>query len=237
MDDPVAICADASIAWHDAWLRSFGLRTARDDYAWRLLDPAPLPWYFSAITRRPEAPATALAAAHGTVCDSWSCIDLEPFGFERGGSEPWFLRQAGPLGNDAMPPELEILRATTPEAIEEFEAVSVRGFVNERATIEPGAAHPPTILADRDMTSWIGRVEGKPVAAAMSYRTEHAIGIFGVTTIASARRRGYGTGITRAAILPDSGLPAVLAPSRQAERMYERLGFRQVGELQMWSRS
>jgi predicted GNAT family acetyltransferase len=70
----------------------------------------------------------------------------------------------------------------------------------------------------------------------MSYATEDAIGIFGVTTVASARNRGYGTAITRAAILADSGLPAVLSPSPQAERLYLRLGFRPVGLLQKWWR-
>ena len=29
---------------------------------------------------------------------------------------------------------------------------------------------------------WTGRVEGKAVAAAMSYRTDSAVGVFGVTT-------------------------------------------------------
>ena len=129
------------------------------------------------------------------------------------------------------------MQVTTPEQVEEFEAVSVRGFGNEDATIEAGAAHPPTTLDDPRMTSWIGRVADRSVAAAMSYRTDDAVGVFGITTIASARRRGYATALTRAAILADSGLPAVLAPSPEGERLYERLGFRPVGQLRMWWRS
>ena len=84
------------------------------------------------------------------------------------------------------------------------------------------------------MVLWLGRVDGTPVGAAMSYRTDEAVGIFGVTTVASARGRGYGTALTRAAILPETNLPAVLAPSPEAERLYERLGFRRVGELRIW---
>ena len=61
-----------------------------------------------------------------------------------------------------------------------------------------------------------------------------APGVFGVTTIASARRRGYATALTRASILADPALPSVLAPSAMAERMYERLGYRRVGELRAW---
>ena len=114
--------------------------------------------------------------------------------------------------------------------------MSVRGFDTEEAKIVVGTAHPATILENARMTTWIGRVAGRAVAAAMSYRTDGAIGIFGVTTVASARRRGYGTAITRAAALADSGLPSVLAPSLEAEGLYMRLGFRSVGRLRMWWR-
>jgi predicted GNAT family acetyltransferase len=86
------------------------------------------------------------------------------------------------------------------------------------------------------MINWIGRVDGRPVAAAMSYVGEAAIGIFGVTTVASARGRGYGTAMTRASLLVDRGLPAVLDPSEEAESMYRRLGFYAVGELRKWTR-
>jgi predicted GNAT family acetyltransferase len=70
----------------------------------------------------------------------------------------------------------------------------------------------------------------------MSYRTDEAVGIFGVTTIPSMRRRGYGTALTRAAMLPESGLPSILAPSPEGEQVYRRLGFAHVGELRIWSR-
>jgi predicted GNAT family acetyltransferase len=71
----------------------------------------------------------------------------------------------------------------------------------------------------------------------MSYKTDHAVGIFGVTTIASARRRGYGAALTSAAMLSDTGLPSVLASSKDGERLYERLGFQRVGELSIWIRA
>ena len=137
---------------------------------------------------------------------------------------------------DETPPELEIVRVSTAAEVEELEAVSVRGFGNESATIEPGTIHPPEILDEPRMVLWLGRVDGKPVGAAMSYRTDEAVGIFGVTTIASMRRRGYGTALTRAAMLVETGLPSVLAPSPEGEGVYRRLGFEPVGELRIWSR-
>jgi hypothetical protein len=233
--DPVALCADAVAGWHASWLTALGLRSAADADAWRALDPAPH-IYFTAITLRPNTPAAAVAGAAGAVCDSWQTIDLEQSGFYDWRHEPWFLcLSPEPPGQEA-PPELEILRVTTAQEVEELEAVSVRGFENEAATIEPGTLHPPAILDDPRMILWLGRVEGKPVGAAMSYRTDEAVGIFGVTTIASVRRRGYGTALTRAAMLVDSGLPSILAPSPEAEGVYRRLGFERVGGLRIWSR-
>src|SRR5262245_45658276 len=114
-------------------MRAFGLRTVTQPDAWRLIDPPPQPWYFTAITRRPAAPASVLAGAVGTVCDGWSRLELEPLGFERREAEPWFFRPPGPLPNDESPSELDIAPATTPEEVEAFEAVSVRGFESEDA--------------------------------------------------------------------------------------------------------
>ena len=40
-----------------------------------------------------------------------------------------------------------------------------------------------------------------------------------------------------AAMLTETGLPAILAPSREGERVYRRLGFGRVGELTIWSKA
>jgi hypothetical protein len=170
----------------------------------------------------------------GTVCDSWSTLDLGPFGFEVHESEAWFYREPGVLPPEDMPPELELVLVSTAAEVREFEAVSVRGFENETATVTPGSIHPAVILEDPRMVLWLGRVDGTAVAAAMSYTTETAVGVFGVTTVASARRRGYATALTRACVMADTELPSILAPSAEAERLYQRLGFRRVGELRKW---
>ena len=235
MKDPVALCADAVAGWHAAWLTALGLRSAADADAWRALD-APPHIYFSAITLRSDAPAEALAGAAGAVCDSWQTIDLAQAGFRDWRHEPWFFCTASETSGGEAAPELEIVRVTTAEEVEEVEAVSVRGFENEAATIKPGTLHPPTILDEPRMVLWLGRVDGKAVGAAMSYRTDEAVGIFGVTTIAPVRRQGYGTALTRAAMLVESGLPSILAPSPEGEGVYRRLGFERVGELRIWSR-
>jgi hypothetical protein len=230
------LCADAVAGWHASWLTAFGQRSVRDEDCWRALEP-PHFIYFAGITLRPQATAETLARAPGTACDSWSALDLSPFGFKVHESEPWFYRPPGPLPAEEVPSELELVWATTPAEVEELEAVSVRGFENESATVERGTVHPPSVLDDPRMVLWLARVDGDAVGAAMSYRTDQAVGVFGVTTVASARQRGYGTALTRAAMMSGTGLPSVLAPSPLAEPLYERLGYRRVGELCKWVRA
>jgi ribosomal protein S18 acetylase RimI-like enzyme len=234
VEHAVAECADAVAGWHSAWLRALGLRSTADVEAWRALDPPPR-MYFSAITLRPDTPPAAVVDAPGSVCDSWQTLDLARAGFRAWRRDPWYRR---PPAADAAatPPELEIVRVTTAAEVEELEAVSVRGFGGEGTTIEPGAIHPGDVLDDPAMALWLGRVNGTAVGAAMSYRTDRAVGIFGVTTIQPARRQGYGAALTAAAMLPETGLPAVLASSREGRRVYERLGFERVGELTIWIR-
>jgi ribosomal protein S18 acetylase RimI-like enzyme len=239
--DLVALCAETAADWHSSWLTALGLRSERRGSVWWAVDRPPV-IYWTAITLGPDVLPSALSEAHGTVCDAWSCLDLSAFGFEprdREGSteharEPWFMRPAGELARAEPLPDLEIVQVNSPDEVAEFEEVSVRGFGGDDASVAPGTFHPPPILADSRMKMLTGRVEGRPVAAAMGYRTDSAVGIFGVTTIAAARRRGYGTALTRALI--DPAVPAILSPSPEGTDLYRRLGFEQVGQLRHWHR-
>jgi Acetyltransferase (GNAT) family len=235
MNDPVALCADAVARWHASWLRALGIPWERDAEAWRALAP-PHVIYFAAITLRPESPLEAVVDAPGSICDNWQALDLATREYTIFREEPWFYRAPGPAPG-VVPAELELVRVTDAEEVAEFEQVSVRGFGNEDATIEPGTIHPASVLEDPAMAMFLGRIDGKAVAAAMGYRTDAAVGVFGVTTIESARRRGYATALTRAAMLPETGLPAVLAPSEEGKSLYEKLGFEPVGALTIWTKT
>jgi hypothetical protein len=231
--DAVTLSADAAAGWHSAWLAALGLRSERRDGVWRALDPAPV-IYWSAITLSPDVAEAAVAGGRGVICDAWSALELADAGWVVRAREPWFVRPPGELAHEDVPRGLEIVQVSTAAEVAEFELVSVRGFESEDASIEPGAIHPPTILGDPRMTMLTGRAEGRPVAAAMSYRTDAAVGVYGVTTVASARGRGYASALTRA--LTDPALPATLSPSPEAESLYRRLGFEHAGELRMWQR-
>lgn len=233
MSDHVTLCAEAYAGWHASWLAALGLRSERAGGIWRAVDRPPY-IYLAGITLRPDVSPEAVTTVPGSVGDAWQTLALEPFGFHVWRTEPWFYRKATPLP-EVPASELEIVHVTTPDEVAEFEAVSVRGFGTEDDSIEPGTFHPPSILEDRAMHMFIGRENGRAVGAAMGYVLDDVVGVFGVATVASARRRGYGSALTRAAMLTHTGLPAVLAPSEEGASMYRRLGFEPVGELTIWS--
>jgi hypothetical protein len=235
VSDPVRLCAEAYAGWHTSWLTALGLRSERLDGLWRALDRPPQ-IYLAGITLDRGVTSESLAAVPGSVGDAWQTLDLQPFGFRVWRKEPWFYRAPGAL--PTQPPSgLEIVRVETPDEVVEFEAVSVRGFGSEDDVIEPGTWHPPTVLEDDAMQMFIGRVDGRAVAASIGYVLHDVVGVFGVATVASARRRGYGAALTRAAMRADKGLPAVLAPSEQGASMYRSLGFEPVGGLTIWAKA
>ena len=100
----------------------------------------------------------------------------------------------------------------------------------------PFSWHAPPLLADARLQIWRGRVDGATVAVSMGYADAGVLGIYGVTALPEARRRGYGTAMTRHTIAAGPALPAVLQPSSMAERMYGRLGFQRFTSFRAWER-
>jgi hypothetical protein len=207
------------------------LRSERRGPVWLALDPPPF-IYWTAITLEREARAEHVEGVRGTICDSWSALELEPFGFEHRLDEPWCVRPPGPPPDEDAPPELEIVEVSNPEEVAEFELTGARAFGGEEARVE-SPFHPATILSDTRMRLLTGRVDGEPVAVAMSFHDDSAVGIYGVGTLESVRRRGYASALTLALIDPQR--PAILSSSPEAESVYRRLGFERCGVLRQWT--
>src|SRR5207244_3730155 len=97
--------------------------------------------------------------------------------------EPWFVRPAGPIPAGAVPPELEVVRVSTPAEVAEFERVSVRGFGGDDAAVETGSLHPASLLDDPRMTMLTGRGGGPALAVgdglADPPRDNHAMHLVG----------------------------------------------------------
>ena len=177
------------------------------------------------------------------VADSWDSLGLESHGFQPspyGSVVDWFWRASdsslgGPAG---LPDGMTIEEVRGPEGLAEYERISARGFENEERLESLGTfgIHAQGILDDPRMRTYVGRVDGEPVAGAMAYVTDHVVGVYGVATPPEHRRRGYGEAITRAAVGAAPDLPAWLQPSDMAAPMYRRMGFNKIGRYTAWLR-
>ncbi len=134
---------------------------------------------------------------------------------------------------DVATPGLEI-RRTGPADLEDFLAVQVQAFGMEPRTARDFLVPPVGQPGWTHLTSY---EDGVPVVTAIGVRTGDAIGVYGVGTVGTARRRGYGAALT-AQILREafaSGATfAHLNPSELGAAMYRRLGFREVGGFAIW---
>jgi ribosomal protein S18 acetylase RimI-like enzyme len=90
-----------------------------------------------------------------------------------------------------------------------------------------GAEHP-------NLDVRVARLDGEAVATVMAFHLDGDCGIYNVTTLAHARRRGLGTALT-ATMLHDAlergCRTASLQSTEMAERAYGAVGFRDLGRL------
>jgi ribosomal protein S18 acetylase RimI-like enzyme len=87
----------------------------------------------------------------------------------------------------------------------------------------------------RSFVAWDG---DQPVGMAAAYLHAGAIGILGVAVVPAARRRGIASALS---VIAARAFPADLAwlhtDDAQARSVYERLGFREVAQWEVWIRA
>jgi len=163
------------------------------------------------------------------------------------------LRAAGfaELGKPwpGMAAELERVRWPTVPADVALERVSGVGQLDEYLSIfEPVLSPGPAFAAamrraavsigfepNAAMAHYLARVGGRAVACASLIVAGGSAGLYNVATIEAARGRGIGAAVSAAALREalERRVPiATLQASEMGYRVYERLGFREVCQLQ-----
>lgn len=90
----------------------------------------------------------------------------------------------------------------------------------------------PALEPDCPARLFLGRVQGKPVAASECFLFAGVAGVYNLVTTKSARRGGFGRALTNAALVDASEAgyrTAVLRASAQGRSIYARLGFVECG--------
>ena len=87
------------------------------------------------------------------------------------------------------------------------------------------------MLEHPDSTFYVGYLDGQPLATGLGFRTGDTIGVYNISTIEAARRRGFGAAMT-ARIAADGAaagcVVAILQASQMGMPVYEQLGYRTV---------
>jgi len=93
-------------------------------------------------------------------------------------------------------------------------------------------AAPILRVRDCPIRLYVGYLADTPVATAELTVSEGAVGLYGIATLASHRRRGFGTALTLRPLLDarqEGHTLAVLQASADGRPVYARLGFRETG--------
>lgn len=93
-------------------------------------------------------------------------------------------------------------------------------------------ASPILCRPDAPIRLYVGYLGETPVATAGMTVSEGAVGLYGIATLASYRRRGFGTALTLRPLLDarrEGHSRAVLQASAEGRPVYARLGFRETG--------
>ncbi|MER5866807.1 GNAT family N-acetyltransferase [Kitasatospora sp. NPDC002040] len=116
-----------------------------------------------------------------------------------------------------------------------LERVVVDGFpVTADQTRQQGALLPAGLLAEPGYRAWLGRVDGEPAAACMTYDNVETVGVYWVAVLPEYRSNGLGRAVVTAALAAQPGRVTTLVATLLGEPLYRRLGFVERGVTRWW---
>ncbi|MFJ9520458.1 GNAT family N-acetyltransferase [Kitasatospora sp. NPDC101801] len=179
--------------------------------------------------------------------DPYSGIDLTGEGLEsiramavmvREPDAPSVAERRPSERRDGAPGPVEEVSVAEVHGVEELaglERVVVDGFPLEaRQPWERGVQFPPELLAEPGYRAWLGRVDGEPAAACMTYDNEETVGVYWVAVLPEYRSKGLGRAVLSAALLAQPGRVTTLVATQLGEPLYRQLGFLEQGVTRWW---
>ncbi len=95
----------------------------------------------------------------------------------------------------------------------------------------------PAVLGRSGVRTYVGKIDGEPVATGVGVCSENHVGIFSVATLPTHRRHGYGAAITARAVrdgLDQGARWAWLQSTADGYGIYQKLGFRTLESWECW---
>lgn len=127
------------------------------------------------------------------------------------------------------PSDVQVLRVETSDGLAQALAVGARGFGVPDDLV--ASVYSLEVAGLAGLQFYLARADGVDVATAMGFTVGPTVGIFNVATPEEHRGRGYGAAITAHAVREGFAAGSDLAglqSSPMGERVYKRLGFREV---------
>jgi ribosomal protein S18 acetylase RimI-like enzyme len=200
------------------------------------------------VEHAPVDPAAALAAAAERYRPTGLSlgVDLEPRTHPavRQAAERARLRMVETRPGMALPvAELQPSAAPTGVEIRRVEDAMLLAAAAEADAASFGAELeltraflPDALLQDAAQRVFVAIVDGAVVGAGESALADGVLGVFGIATLPSFRRRGIAAALTSRLIADRAGEAdlAVLQSSQFGYGVYERLGFRTMSTWEVW---
>lgn len=181
--------------------------------------------------------AAGVAFFDGVPFLIWSRDGLDPdidgavlgAGLSIGAGPPLMVLDA--VGDIPGPPDGVSITEVGPDDVADTAAASAIG--NGMAPHLAAVFANESLIADPAVALVVARIDGTAVATATAVMTGDAIGIYAVSTVPEHRGKGLGAAVTWAAVAAGrerGGTWSVLQSSAMGRPVYERMGYRVVGQ-------
>ncbi|MDQ2717722.1 MAG: GNAT family N-acetyltransferase [Chloroflexota bacterium] len=168
---------------------------------------------------------------------------LEAHGFVRESDHIGMVADLFTLNEDQPPVAgLAIKEVLDQETLQVWRPVTMRGFESSDEHVQMYYEGYRNLGFGGELPwhHYLGYLDGAPVASGSLLLHAGVAGIYGITTVPEARRRGIGTAITLHALREARALGyrvGILFPSDMGLNVYQRIGFQECCRIPFYTRS